>query len=277
MENLLKSWVPNWRENTYWLSDGELPSETSLPKEYHSQYINTGCSDTYQEGLLCKNRQMILTFRQEPFKHYKWVMRLMDDTWIHMENLWHLTKQYNSSEAIVIGEKYCHPKFEYPTGGPGFLLSRGIIDSFDMENWRRLSETHTADTVFDDLAWGHQIQDMGAKLIHNNGFSQFPASIGNPIFNYMKHRHTWDLPFRPVAYHQGPNRFDLMAELEDVLHKLPYDILETKLPLPNPECKCYTRKINSHEVRCTPRPDQSLTHRQACGGGFDNINCLTGL
>lgn len=216
-------------------------------------------------------------FRQDRHKHYKWVMRLMDDTWLHLENLYHLTQQYNASEPIVIGEKYCHPRFEYPTGGPGFLLSRGAIDAFDFENWRLLSETRTKDTVFDDLAWGQQIKAMHAKLIHHNGFSQFPASLGNPIYNYMQSRHTWDLPFRPIAYHQGPNRFEHMVELEDLLHRLPYDNLETKLPLPNPECKCFERDTRSHEVRCTPRFDQSMTHRQSCGGGFDNINCLTGL
>lgn len=276
MGNLLDSWVPNWRENTYWFSDGELPSDSKFPPEYRSQYVNTGCSNTYQDGLLCKNRQMILMFRQGPYSHYKWVMRLMDDTWLHMENLWHLTKQYNSSESIIIGEKFCHPKFAYPTGGPGFVLSRGAIDSFDINHWREMSDNRSPTTVFDDLAWGQQIQAMGAKFIHHNGFSQVSAAKGNPIYNYMQNRHKWNLPFRPVAYHQGPSRFDMMTELEDVLHKLPYDILDTENMLPNPECKCYPRGLKSHEVRCTPREDQSASHRQNCGGGFDRISCLTG-
>lgn len=241
-----------------------------------AQYIKTPCPATYQDGLLCKNRVMIEMFRKPEFQHYKWVMRLMDDTWIHMENLHWLASQYDHKVPLVLGEKYCHPKFTYPTGGPGFLISRGIIDRFDFTSWDFITTRNTKETVFDDLVWGQQLASMNAPLVHYNGFSQFGAGFRNPIFRYMLSRFTWDLPFRPVAYHQGPRFMHLMADLEDIMHRLPYNIVETKNPLPSPECLCFDRGPNFHEVRCAPKITLSESHRIGCGSGLNNINCITG-
>jgi hypothetical protein len=272
--NLMSSWVPNWAENTYWFSDNDVLTVKEFPKSMRNNWVFTGCDKQYTSGLLCKNKKMISFFQQPENRHYKWVMRLMDDTYLHIENLAELVGRYNESLPIVIGEKYCHPSFSYPTGGPGFVISRGLIDSFDFQNWQTLTSRHNIkESLYDDLVWGQQLIHMKALLMHHHGFSQLSASKANPMFNYLISRETWNLPFRPIAYHQGPNKFDIMPHLEDILHRLPYDNLDSRM-IGAPDCQCWPMQPSDHEIRCTATEQQRA--RDVCGDGLKTINCLTG-
>ena len=271
--NLMDSWVPYWQENTYWFSDGPLSKVKGFPPNLTDNYIDTGCDEHYTTGLLCKNVRMMVTFQQPEFMHYKWVLRVMDDTWVHMENLWDMLSTLDSSKPMVIGEQYCHPNFMYPTGGPGFVISRALINSFDFGRWHQITRRRSAQSVFDDLVWGQYLQVTNTPLIHHHGFSQLSASLDNSMFNYIISRTKWSLPFRPIAYHQGPHKFHVMPHLEDALHRLPYEDLDKKM-MKAPECRCWPMLANDHEVRCTPK--ESIRRYSACGNGLKSIACLTG-
>lgn len=198
----------------------------------------------------------------------------MDDTFIHAENAWQFVSNLNASEPALIGERFCHPNFEYPTGGPGFIISRGLIDAFDFKSWTAIQINRSVrEGVFDDLVWGQLLQRMNVSITHHNGFSQTSASLGNPMFNYMTGRTSWNLPFRPIAYHQGPHKFSLMSQLQDVLHRLPYEELDPYM-IELPPCKCWPMDPKAHELRCTTSP-RSASQR-SCGGGLRYLKCLTG-
>lgn len=216
----------------------------------------------------------MIQFFQEPHnRHYKWVLRLMDDTYVHMENYHHLVSQLDSSRPIIIGEKYCHPSFSYPTGGPGFILSRGFIDNFNFGSWKSITSNRNKEGIYDDLVWGQQVREMKAEFIHHSGFSQLAAGPTNNMFQYIASRSSWDLPFRPIAYHQGPNRFEYMGPLDNILHRVPYHIPDKKL-VTAPECQCWPMSQEDHEIRCTA--SEALKPRKKCGDGLKNIKCLTG-
>lgn len=271
----MDSWAKDWIENTYWFGEMSVKQVPSFPASMAKQWVHTNCSDTYMSGLLCKNARMVQMFQQAEYKHYKWILRVVDDTFVHVENAWDYLSALNASKPQLIGERYCHPQFSYPTGGAGFAISRGLIDDFDMDTWRRItSREDRREFVFDDLVWGQLVQAMHVPFIHHPGFSQFQASAGSPMFHYLLNRQTsWDLPFRPIAYHQGPNRLDLMPHLDDVLHRLPYDVKAESI-LPAAECKCFHVEHDAHEYRCAP--SEHLIQRKECGAGFKWLYCLTG-
>ena len=59
-------------------------------------------------------------------------MRTVDDSYIHVENLRWFVEQKDWKKEMVFGEKYCHYQaISYPTGGPGILMSRAVIDNWD--------------------------------------------------------------------------------------------------------------------------------------------------
>jgi hypothetical protein len=239
-------------------------------------WINTGCENTYSIGLVCKNKKVVETFGSPPFANYKWLFRLMDDTFLHPENAWHLLSTLNSSQPMLIGERFCHHQFDYPTGGPGLIISRGLIDGFEVSVWNDIASHRTVkEGVFDDLVWGQYIKRKGIPLTHHNGFSQVPASLANPFFNYVMGRKKWNLDFRPIAYHQGPNKQIFMTRIQDALHRLPYDETDSQHMLKVQPCQCWPMKADDHERRCSVA--QSTASMRYCGGGLRYVKCLTGM
>ncbi|XP_052066653.1 glycoprotein-N-acetylgalactosamine 3-beta-galactosyltransferase 1-like [Mytilus californianus] len=67
------------------------------------------------------------------FEHYRdkadWFFKADDDTYVIVENLKYLLKDYNTSEPIFFGQHFVKPdtKQSFNTGGPGYVLSKEAL------------------------------------------------------------------------------------------------------------------------------------------------------
>jgi hypothetical protein len=140
-------------------------------------------------------------------KEKKWFFRVMDDTYIHMANLYDYVSKldhrvpyvhYPPSNpqtphhrlitlllfkySMAIGDRWCHSGgWTYPSGGPGILFSRGFIEKFDLDRWEKTpSKWNSGD---DDVSWGGYIKDSGIILTHHHGISQTPPYRGGQPTN----------------------------------------------------------------------------------------------
>lgn len=213
--------------------------------------VNTGCPNTYNYGLWCKNLWMLREWRDNPkYKHVKWFYRGMDDTWLQLENLVWLTKTHDYRQPIVIGERVCEARGFYPDGGPGFLISRGVIDHPDLiSGWNASLKLNGGEKeIIDDMIWGLYIKLNKLTFIHSNGISHATLSQDSEVWQYFLHQqgHPWPLHFRPVAYHQQEEHLQFMPHMTRQLSKLNYAHLSNDL-YTTPDCQCRT---NLHR-RCS--------------------------
>lgn len=222
IKHILDSWWTKERRNiSYVFSDTNNEIEFNLPN-----LVNTGCDESYNYGLYCKNGAMIKYWLSEPkFSKVKWFIRGMDDAYIHLENLHYLTKQYDPSKPIIIGERYCYwSGHDYPNGGPGIILSRAAIENFNWEMWEHSLKVQTG-KIFDDVIWGDYIHYANITFIHHHGITQEPVEENDhqQLFNYMmdQKNKSWPLSFRPTMIHQRGS-IHLMPWLHQKLHELSY-------------------------------------------------------
>lgn len=203
--------------------------------------VNTSCPNTYNYGLWCKNLYMLRDWRDNPkYKYVKWFYRGMDDSWLHLENLVWLTKAYDHREPLVIGEIVCNQE-PYPDGGPGFLISRGLIDHpLVVESWEKALKQNGQHTIFDDVLWGIYMKINNATLVHYHGITHGTLNRNSEVYNYyLKQKDKrWPLNFRPVAYHQQGEDVKLMPDVTRELHQINYGRLSNDLYTP-PDCKCH--------------------------------------
>lgn len=269
LHDIFTSWGDEYRNLIYVFTDNINP-ECKL-KHSISNYIITNCSGEYTDGLVCKNEEMIKYFN-EHLNNRKWLMRAMDDTYIHVENLYDLLITLDENESILIGERYCHYHFDYPTGGPGMVMSNAFLREFNFSLWYESSRF-----IYDDLVWGEYLKHANSNFIHHNGFSQISAHPKyNKLYQEMiKQRNSWKYPFRPIAYHQHNKKSrDYMKELHTIFHSINYDNIDEYNLLENHSCHCWrhTLKENDREHRCTIH--QSLKKEKYCRIALAMEKCL---
>ncbi|XP_052065904.1 glycoprotein-N-acetylgalactosamine 3-beta-galactosyltransferase 1-like [Mytilus californianus] len=67
------------------------------------------------------------------YEHYRdkadWFLKADDDTYVIVENLKYLLKDYHTSEPIFFGQYFVQPNIKQPfnTGGPGYVLSKEAL------------------------------------------------------------------------------------------------------------------------------------------------------
>jgi len=254
LNQLLDSWISGGREAMVEVfsdtNDGSFLMRPDLKMR------DCGCPASYTTGLWCKNLVMMRAWKTEArYKDVKWFYRAIDDTFIHLENLMWLTKQYDHNQSILIGEKVCYwTGVEYPDGGPGFVMSRKFVDMWSEELWNMTLATHEGETI-DDLMWGQLLDRMRMPMTHYPGIRHSELLDTSGIYQYfMKHANgPWPLKFRPVAYHQGiAGGMEFLPQLTYDLHQIAYDNVHPGAVDAAP-CGCGRRKIK--HGRCSYEPN----------------------
>lgn len=208
---------------------------------------NTGCASSYNLGLCCKNHWMMQNWKDDPkFKDTKWFYRAMDDSWVHLENLVWLAQQYDHTKPMVIGEKVCTSS-QYPDGGPGFLISRAVLEHPQFLSAWNQSVSERKGAILDDLIWGIYAKKTNISVVHYHGISHAKIHNTSGLYKYyLKQKDKpWPITFRPVAYHQIGNTIEYMPEMDERLHELDYSIPHPD-PYTPPNCRC----LDSGHKRC---------------------------
>lgn len=247
-------------------SDSKRPASANIPNVW-----DTNCLNTYVEGLWCKNAAMIEYWKKsEAHKDVKWFFRIMDDSYLHLENLLDLVEQYDPTEKIVLGDLYCmRENYTYPSGGPGILFSRAVLDDWNWDDWMAPLVIHDRNRkLMDDVMWGEYLNRRKIPIINHPGISQSPLDPGGELLDFMlQFRYIpWALPFRPVAIHQQ-KRVDRMPMLHQLLHSIPYTPTATQM-IELPPCTC---RNGSHQ-KCTWNHD--LVDRGVCRWASQSLICL---
>lgn len=259
-------WTEERRKMVTVFSDTKRPASAQIPNVW-----DTNCPNTYVEGLWCKNAAMIEYYKtSEAHKDTKWFFRVMDDSYLHLENLLDLVDQYDHTQKVVFGDMYClRENFTYPSGGPGILFSRGVLDDWNWDDWMGpLVRYNRNNRLIDDVMWGEYLLRRGIPIFHHHGITQAPLDPGGELLDFMLlFRHTpWALPFRPIAIHQA-NRAERMPMLHKLLHSIPYTPTAAKL-IDLPECTC---RPSSHQ-KCTY--NHALVDRGVCRWASQSLICL---
>lgn len=202
--------------------------------------VDTHCPDSYNFGLWCKNDFLFERWATDPkYKNVKWFYRGMDDSGIHMENLVWLAQQYDYRKPVVIGERICLND-DYPDGGPGFLISRGLIDSPTLRtSWNKTLTSGIP--MLDDFLWGRLITLEKAAFYHSNGVSHEPYTNSSELYRYyLRQRgHPWPLNYRPTLYHQAKDTIELMPIVHRDLLGIDFSNMETRVLFTPPHCICW--------------------------------------
>lgn len=234
--------------------------------------IDTKCDSTYNVGLWCKNTFMFNYWRTKQFSHIKWFVRLMDDSYVHMENLLELLLHYDPKEKIVLGDRFCYWGHDYPSGGPGIVFSRAVLEDWNLKDWEKPFHSKSSpNNFFDDVAWGSYLKLRNITVINHMGIEQQPNQHDSPQWKYWMRfengsGNLWNLPYRPVLLHQHNTRMD-MKTVHEKLHNLAYLPLADKL-MEVPPCLCPPQ---AHQ-KCIW--DQSLVSKGRCQWGFDRLECI---
>lgn len=235
----------------------------------HPEYfVVTDCPNSYDRGLVCKNERMIQRWQNENL-NVKWFVRVTDDTYLHLKNLYLFLLDYDPDEIIVFGSKSCiHLDFlSYPAGGVGVVFSRGFIQNFNWEIW----DFSLKNGFVDDVNWGNYFFLTQTKFIHHPGFMQLPVTEGSQLYKYwLSQDKEWPLPFRPISFHQEKGYLNTknmveMPILQQSLDSLPYKPSKTLAYIP--ECKC-REKIHQ---KCTYDDNPS---KKTCSSDSDLLICL---
>lgn len=260
-------WTEERRGMVTVFSDGILESSGEIPN-----YVDTKCPNTYYFGIWCKNGAMIERWKNgEEYKEVKWFVRIMDDTYLHMENMYDLVRRYDWREKIVIGDMYCvEENYTYPSGGPGFIFSRGLLEDWNWDDWNRplLEKDQDGDLFADDVLWGEYLLKRNISIINHYGITQSPLDVGSQLMQYFLSFRTtpWILPFRPVAIH-AQKHVHQMPLLHSLLHLIPYEI-QSPLLLDLPPCTC---RPSSHQ-KCSW--NHHLVDLEICRWASQSLICF---
>jgi len=248
-------------------SDSLRPFSASIPN-----FVDTLCDNTYYFGIWCKNGVMIEHWKtNERFRDVKWFVRVMDDTYLHLENLYDLVSQYDWRHRVLLGDLYCVVEnYTYPSGGPGFIFSRGLLDDWNWDDWMAplVSKNQSSYDFADDLLWGEYLQRRNISITNHYGITQSPLNLGSQLMQYFLSFKdtTWPLPFRPVAIHQQRHTHQ-MEMLHRALHSIPYERTAKDI-IALPECTC---RPASHQ-KCSW--NHKLVDLEMCRWASQSLTCF---
>lgn len=260
-------WTEDRRDMVFVFSDSHGASSAWVPN-----FVDTLCEKSYYFGIWCKNAAMIDYWkREERFREVKWFVRVMDDTYLHLENLYELVKTYDWREKVLIGDLYCvKENYTYPSGGPGFIFSRGLLDDWNWDDWMApLFEKNQDSYDFaDDILWGEYLVRRNINITNHYGITQSPLDMGGQLMQYfLTFKHGgWTLPFRPIAIHQQKHVHQ-MHMLHKALHAIPYERTAHSL-LDIPPCTC---RPASHQ-KCSWNHD--LVDAELCRWASQSLLCF---
>lgn len=237
--------------------------------------VKTYCDTTYHTGLWCKNQYMFEYWLNDTrFDKVQWFVRVMDDSYVHMENLLDLVSKYDPKEKIVLADKFCtHYSIPYPVGGAGIVFSRAVLEDFNVTHWHapyKLAQKERRE-IWDDVAWGDYLHLRKIPTINHFGIHQASNRPDSPHWNYWMNfekgnGRKWNLPYRPVLLHQHGAPMP-MKFVHEKLHNLSYTPLAEQV-MQIPDCKC---PIGKHQ-KCVW--DQQLTDSGLCKWGFERLQCI---
>ncbi|RCN44428.1 N-acetyllactosaminide 3-alpha-galactosyltransferase [Ancylostoma caninum] len=103
--------------------------------------------------LWSKTREAFTWAYNNVLDDYEWFLKADDDTYMHMENLRALLKEYSPDDALAIGHQF-KSQGDYPdyhSGGAGYVLSRESVRRLVSEGFANVSacnKPHHSEDVF---------------------------------------------------------------------------------------------------------------------------------
>lgn len=241
-----------------------LSKENQLPN-----MLVGDCDSSYNVGLWCKNGQLIDEWQTPEYDEKMWFVRVMDDSYLHLENLYDTLMAIDASKVHFIGDLWCvAPNQTYPSGGGAMIFSRGFINAFNWESWNRPIYADLPDVDFlDDTLWGQYLSEQAIPIENHPGVIQSALLPHTPLLQYyLSFRdRPWNLPFMPMAVHQD-RQSKTMKWLHEALHSISY--ASSAPPITLPPCKC---ELDYHS-KCYWDPDLVLS--QQCRYGTYHPKCL---
>lgn len=130
------------------------------------------------------------------YEHYRdkadWFLKADDDTYVIVENLKYLLKDYITSEPIFFGQSLVEPDIKQPfnSGGPGYVLSKEALIRLGTKG--NSSEACKQDGHFEDVNVSKCLLKFGVK-IGNTLDKQHRTKFHHlPIDNYLFGKYpTW--------------------------------------------------------------------------------------
>ena len=179
------------------------------------------CGDG-QTGALCCKTAFAMGSALRLMPQLKWVLRVCDDTYVHMSNVIPYLEHFDPDQPWYLGEKYVgqHAPTPYADGGAGWALSRGALHMLAP----RLSEFYSGQQpCYDDVRFGEFMHaTLGVPLFQASGFHNEPVTVPSlwlDVFHSFHAEHGGrNVTTRPITFHtrMGAQAGDAAAGRGDV-------------------------------------------------------------
>lgn len=243
------SWARHWKkENVFYISDfGFSPNHYELQKKietwpnYYKAIRSDGTKCRAEKADLCCKLEYLYTlwWNDPSYKSKKWFVRVVDDTWIHKNNLLRLLATLNESEAYYIGhsiywsykamdrtDKFGWTRLDpavnpdivnYCDGGAGWIISRKVLEVFNTNY--NVFQKACRRRIWDDVVFGWFVGLMDlpeCQRIDAESFNLLRPNLRKyqTLDSYCKHNHL------PVLWHHPnyPNMDINMTVTEQVIN-----------------------------------------------------------
>jgi hypothetical protein len=168
-------------------------------------YVASPCSDGQTNGLCCKTA-FAYQYAMEHFPDLDWVVRITDDTFLHLENLATFLSHFDPSKKWYLGEKYERDGLIYADGGAGWIISRPVLQAIYRDLGQILPSQ--GQVCYDDVFFGSwmrlkKIAPLRQASGFHNEFFRIDESAGTlsiiPIHSFHnKHK---QISHKPIAFH----------------------------------------------------------------------------